>query len=103
MTYDRVEPKHTPRPWFYDGENMDSEAAASYGGNGYEIFTRDAQGEVDIPIAGEVIEEADARLIAAAPELLEALNDLVEHTEEFDGHGWQTEKARAAIQKARGP
>lgn len=42
---------------------------------------------------------ANARLIAAAPELLEALKDLLEQT---GIDGWWAEKARDAIAKATG-
>lgn len=49
--------------------------------------------------------EADARLIAAAPDLLEALEDALEymtdHWDEYDDCG-KVAKARAAIAKARG-
>jgi hypothetical protein len=47
--------------------------------------------------------EANARLIAAAPELLEALEDLLHQAKlsESEG-GWDFEPARAAIAKARG-
>lgn len=83
---------------------MDSEAAASWGGNGYEIFTLDVTGAVDIPIAGEVLEEGDAFLIAAAPDMAEALKwfiDDIDSTEtnmaEFDAN---VAKARAALAKA---
>ena len=43
--------------------------------------------------------EPEARLIAAAPELLEALKNLIAGAEAM---GWNTEKARAAIAKAEG-
>ena len=44
--------------------------------------------------------EADARLISAAPELLEALEDLCDWGSECTQDKW--DKARAAIAKARG-
>jgi hypothetical protein len=49
------------------------------------------------------INEADARLIAAAPDMLEALETIV--STERDRHGYNpawTDQARAAIAKARG-
>lgn len=49
--------------------------------------------------------EADAKLIAAAPDLLEALKDILEYTSEMDGHeDWPPLRsaARAAIVKAKG-
>jgi len=70
--------KHTPGPWQVVGSNV-------YGNNLRALLPMNA---------------ADARLIAAAPDLLEALEDLL---------GWQTlapddvvAAARAATAKARG-
>lgn len=57
-----MESKHTPGPWDYDGQDA----------IGFEVFTRDESGEVSDSV-GYVSTEEDARLIAAAPELLEAL------------------------------
>jgi len=62
--------QHTQGPWYYDGE--DTYASESYGGRGFEIFTRDKNGIIWDSVCGEVINEEDARLIAAAPDLLEA-------------------------------
>jgi hypothetical protein len=53
-----------------------------------------------------VYEEADARLIAAAPELLEALKNMLPENNRLDEHFRPTfatcEEARAAIAKAEG-
>lgn len=61
-----MESKHTPGPWTYDEDhNIESPTGrvVSVGWTGYA-------GESG---SGEIYEEADARLIAAAPDLLEAL------------------------------
>lgn len=83
--------KHTPAPWYFSNEGVlrvrakdDDEVVCSYAG--YENCER---------------EYANARLIAAAPELLEALQDAL-HA--YDKHGDHPEWdfARAAISKALG-
>lgn len=48
------------------------------------------------------VEEADARLIAAAPELLEALKNLVQVASHLDACQGTVEEARAAIAEATG-
>lgn len=77
--------EHTPGPW----------KIRAYKDRGFAIdFNEDQEQIVDF-----VYEEADAHLIAAAPDLLEALEAVVRvadrATVEFD-------MARAAIAKARG-
>ena len=62
-----------------------------------------AYGIEDIPAIGTAAMLANARLIAAAPELLEALTDCVEHMHWTQPQGeaaWK--KAKAAIVKATG-
>ncbi len=58
--------KHTPGPWYYQ-ENSDTYTHIVRGPDAYFVH----QG----PQHTEGIAEANARLIAAAPELLEACND----------------------------
>jgi len=78
----------TPGPW-RKGERV------SYGGNahGFPIYFND-DGE---QVADYVYTEADADLIVAAPDLLRALECLLEM-----GHAKAGDLARAAIAKARG-
>lgn len=87
---------HTPGPWSFRGCD-----------GGWAIdFNEDQEQVVDF-----VYEEADARLIAAAPDLLEALEDLADDiSDRFDMESPSTNPgmkhavgaARAAISKARG-
>ena len=82
--------KHTPGPWY----NSDLR-------KGRMVFaktdTRLVADCSDISVRTEGEEQANARLIAAAPELLEALEYLMKHD---NSEGWSN--ARAAIAKARG-
>jgi hypothetical protein len=92
--------KHTPGPWEWDGNvwGYDSENEAPWlvqapwtGKSSKNVLTGTIKCE----------SEADARLIAAAPELLEALHELYVALE-IDGcaQPFQMQKARAAIAKA---
>ena len=94
--------KHTPGPWVA----RKVRGLGYPGQSGYAIdFNEDQEQVVDY-----VYEEADARLIASAPELLEALEDLKREvilsdvpSHYIDSHfkPW-IDKARAAIKKATG-
>lgn len=107
--------KHTPGPWVVGGESgNDSEAEF--------IVTKDESrtiawttntfdADADDGYGSEVITEEDranGRLIAAAPELLEALKSVVDQLEGIgipDWHGAEglcLESAKAAIAKAEG-
>jgi len=90
---------HTPGPWFIEQRTYD---------NGYthcRITASDGHGWAGnryMSVSG-CIDKHDARLIAAAPELLEALEatlKLIELVMPVDGD--VTRKARAAIAKATG-
>lgn len=101
------EAKHTPGPWEW----------VVHGEYGYSALTNSVNSEVlatggfndgDYPVTwmGEEMSDADAHLIAAAPELLaalaEALNAQGVAVQDYDAQfGWM-DKARAAIAKARG-
>lgn len=98
--------KHTPGPWFIvDSVNGDWPT-------GCEICIDNVEGgnpDTDYCIASAVHGDpeklkANARLIATAPDLLDALETLVEHFEYYmgDNECRPLENARAAIAKARG-
>ena len=85
--------QHTPGPWFIERRTYDNETTY------YGVTASDGHGWSGnryMSVSG-CIDEHDARLIAAAPELLEALRDLLEQT---GLDGWRAEKARDAIAKA---
>ena len=96
--------KHTPGPWIGAGPSF-GDPLPRYT---TEIVTEweDEDGEAlsicSLPFRHHDDEnEANARLIAAAPELLEALKELTGHiNERFSGGVW--DRARAAIAKAEG-
>ena len=80
--------KHTQGPWLVEGR-----AVYALNDDGYNRFSALVQ---DAHTPGDEL-EANARLIAAAPELLEALECLLEM-----GHAKAGDLARAALAKARG-
>lgn len=86
--------KHTPGPWEHEVHELsEGFSAIVYGSNGQRIGT-------------DHLSEANARLIAAAPDLLAALRDMVgQHDLNPERllsamHLWDA--ARAAIAKAEG-
>lgn len=84
---------HTPGPWFIN----------QFKGETYRVSPHQFGCARPDRVAEMIKSEADARLIAAAPELLEAL---IEYVDEFEGDFTPSnpryQKARAAIAKARG-
>lgn len=119
--------KHTPGPWKYETYRRRALIRSGNGwvsrgtGDGYDI-ARIAAGEHAVSSVAE--EEANARLIAAAPEMLEALqaissgtwNKTDEHSQELNDAlkrgdktgfryafmSWAQKRARAAVAKAEG-
>ena len=90
--------KHTPGPWTHEGQGD----ITGIEDNGF------GRGPVDVCSvylrAVEGRHEANARLIAAAPDLLEALERLVSAARDV-GHGYMDQaidNAESAIAKARG-
>lgn len=96
--------KHTPGPWTVDTSFHLYEKDKYYnitGGCGYWSLEEDDR-EKGLSITG-VISDADAKLIAAAPSLLEALQNLVEWVEMADKGerpGYSFDQAKTAIKKA---
>lgn len=91
---------HTPGPWHVETEPQGSK------GN-YTQYT--IQPHIADVFYMNQTGEANARLIAAAPDLLAALEEILEHVEwrrriahETTGPNDCTHRARAAINKARG-
>jgi len=95
--------KHTPGPWFAVGAQVETENDSVP-----DICTCDPQvmRQSHLDWHPRTV-EANARLIAAAPELLEALECYVEKVADLNRYGVMIEtslrkKAEAAIAKAKG-
>lgn len=92
--------KFTPGPWFVSGSMTRYVEARIGGGTIQEVA---ACGPTDADGGYGEQQHANARLIAAAPDLLEALEHLVNHIDVTGSLSiLSTGKARAAIAKARG-
>lgn len=91
--------KHTPGPWTLDDRGY--KYIVSKSGNGY--ITRDVC-RLDGSTMAALAQEANARLIAAAPELLEALELLVDnpYRDGIESDERLRRIGRAAIAKAKG-
>ncbi len=93
-----MEKNHTPGPWKTQ-THISLDRMEIRDANGRRI----AECAMDFPMSAKT-HDANASLIAAAPELLEALQEIVTAA---DGEGWSQldasfTKARAAISKAIG-
>jgi hypothetical protein len=87
--------KHTPGPWKVSRRFDVYQDTQTPGVGG--TFIASTKGQWPLPESINQICEADAKLIAAAPELLKALQDILI----FDS-ALSQENARAAIRKATG-
>lgn len=87
---------HTPGPWFVDEHGVSSKAVLGIA-RVYHAATREEWSGSDFATSSHC--EANARLMAAAPELLEALELMFD--ENISG-AFSEKKARAAIAKATG-
>jgi hypothetical protein len=109
LTAESLAAKHTPGPWHFHAKLSGSENH-----RGYRVYGPGADGWIlaeVIPVDEDGIEGgANARLIASAPELLEALEDMVDLITEglvrmqgariYPAGEERIEAARAAIAKA---
>ena len=94
--------KHTPGPWWadFDGENTFDGVEIQQVGRLHYVPVAN----VPVDYTDREEREANARLIAAAPDLLEALDEAIEW-DSHDDMGWPAlwlEKAETAIAKAKG-
>lgn len=94
---DMTNRSHTPGPWFVWGGQIKPEN----GGWQQKRFI------AEIPLHTSVEQSANARLIAAAPDLLEALETILicktnDNGETPELSNYLAEQARAAIAKAKG-
>lgn len=89
------EMKHTVGPWIAKRQH-------------HKAYTIKARGEVitDVFDGSVAISEANARLIAAAPELLQAVIDFLPMVKDLEdcgppNEGWQSDELMKAIENAR--
>ncbi len=96
-----TEQKHTPGPWEWDGRvwQYDEQEEAPWL---VQAPWHDIKSKAVLSGSIRCNTEANARLIAAAPELLAALKGLLGITDFHELFGSKTEAARAAIAKATG-
>lgn len=98
------ESKHTPRPWWVDSDDSNGQAVVR--SDHYEVAT--CWHHCVMSIEAEM--RANALLIAAAPDMLEALKGVLPYMEQSENAGlighegchWPVELVRAAIAKAEG-
>lgn len=99
MTLAAQKSTHTPGPWFAQVSSI------AIGGLAFVGTATQIADEWGQPIASNIGSAADAHLIAAAPDLYEALSLLVSQVETYgDPELYKNEldRADAALKKARG-
>lgn len=106
--------KHTPGPWMYRPNKIDDWGTVRASDGVYLVALARSGREITVEewaahrAAGTDPYEANARLTAAAPDLLEQLRDLTEWVARCRSIEWESSPdeflsdARAAIRKAEG-
>jgi hypothetical protein len=88
--------KHTPAPWEIKGSLKDGDFWINGESHNYDT--------VIVANPDFIVSEANAKLIAAAPDLLEALIEIIARYDRYGNHvpmpSADIEKSRAAIAKA---
>ena len=100
-----MENKHTPGPWkiqkFEKPETVRFKVLAKKGRRWASVLTGNKKSTGDL-LMSEPQAEANARLIAASPDLLEALQAVLNNCLDSQGLADAHKQARAAIAKATG-
>lgn len=92
--------KHTPGPWLREGNTIYTLTHSGWRKGVEQLCNRFAAHVAAYHVDCQPEEmEANVQLMAAAPDLLEALKGFIDGAEAM---GWYTDKARAAIAKATG-
>lgn len=95
--------KHTPGPWFLGeserGRHFRAVDAKEHGALASVVWLME---DDDIDGVSSPRCEANAHLIAAAPDLLDALEEVVQWLELGDHEGKMYDKCKSAIARARG-
>jgi hypothetical protein len=94
----QMTPKHTPGPWTLEGRNIIGLVDSTYTG----IPTTPVIAVITSHYHGEAVAKMDARLIACAPELLEALKTALNLTHPEDAIHAEITMIQQAIAKAEG-
>ena len=75
--HDMTNTKHTPGPWYWEGGNIENLVGRLFGEGGQKIIDSAEYENMWFSQYGPA-DDANARLIAAAPDLLDALEGIVE-------------------------
>lgn len=92
--------KHTPGPWHTEDSRNVPGIDMGLCDHNFQVVSEDGYWLANIN-KGILQDEANAKLIAAAPLLLESCQNLIKHLEFcYPGHDPEVEKVKAAIKKA---